>query len=431
MPKARIEITTFGCRVNQYESETMSRRLAESLSEAELPGRIHILNACSVTALAEKKARQAARRLRREHPGIRIVLAGCLADAVERGLTQFEEADLIVGNAWKPHIEDAIVALIHGSRGVLDASAPAPLDDERTDGPADRIRAFLKVQDGCSGVCTYCRPTQLRGPSRSKSVGAAAAEAHRLIDLGFPEIVLTGINLAEYGAPDGDLAELIGSILDRKELLRLRLASINAAGITDRLLAAMRKDRRACRHFHIPLQSGSDRILRRMARPASVAEYLDRIAAVRDTLPDATFATDLIVGFPGEEDDDFAATCDVVSRVGYVNLHAFRYSPRPGTPAHRLPGALPDATKRRRAELLDRQWKMTLAPLLDERVGRTEDILTEACHDGHGYGYTSDYLYVSYTSSYDIPIGRLRPVRITSVVATALEGMDEYRAHAS
>ena len=430
MNDALIGITTFGCRVNQYESEAMARQFASAGTARGLPHTIHILNACSVTALAEKKARQTARRLRRENPSLRIVLTGCLADAVEQGLTTFDEADLILPSAWKPHIAEAIAAWSQGERGTFGTAPAARLDDERTDGPAHRVRAFLKVQDGCSGVCTYCHPTRLRGASRCKSIAAATDEARRLLDLGFPEIVLTGINLAEYDSPAGDLADLIRSILGRTDLTRLRLASINDVGITSRLLNIMREDPRVCRHFHVPLQSGSDRVLQRMARQTSVDAYMNRIAAVRDALPDATFGTDIIVGFPGEDEQDFAATCDAVSRVGFVNLHTFRYSPRPGTPAYRLPGAVPGAVKRERALMLDRLWKDALAPLLDERVGRTEDILTEACRDGHGYGYTSDYLHVSYTSSHTVPIGRLHPVRITKATTTALEGVDEYTADA-
>jgi threonylcarbamoyladenosine tRNA methylthiotransferase MtaB len=426
MSNHRVTVTTFGCRVNQYETEAMRRALGTSTSSAADAAEIHILNGCSVTALAEKKARQTARRLRRANPDVRIVLTGCLADAVQRGLTRFDEADLIAGNAWKPRIVEALDALLNGAHGSLPASTPAPLDSERSDGPRDRLRAFLKVQDGCSGVCTYCQPTQLRGPSRSKSIAAATNEVRHLLDLGFPEIVITGINLAEYAAVDGDLADLVATLLRLDRLRRLRIASINPAGLTARLIETFRGDPRACRHFHVPLQSGSDRVLRAMARPTSTAQYLDRIAAVRDILPDATFGTDIIVGFPGEMEADFEATCSVLEQVGFVNLHAFRYSARPGTAAKRLSPPIAERVKRRRAEELDRRWRASRQPLLDARIGSTEDVLVEACREGRGHGYTPDYLYVSFTSHEKIPIGCTRPVRITEATAAGLEGVDEH-----
>ena len=421
-----LHILTFGCRVNQYESEAMLARLTYRVAADAKDADVVILNGCSVTGLAEKKARQAARKIRRESPGVRILLTGCLADAVEQGVARFDEADAIVGNAWKPYIEQVVSSLWDGT--ALQPSPPAPvsLDAERTLGPAARVRAYLKVQDGCSGVCTYCHPTRLRGASRSKTLAAAVAEAAQLCASGFPELVLTGINLAEYASPDGDLADLVGRLLVLPDLRRLRLASINPSGITPRLLRVFEKDRRACRHFHIPLQSGSDTILRRMARQTTRAQYLDRIDVIRRTLPDATFGTDIIVGFPGETDTDFLETRGIVERVGFINLHAFRFSVRPGTAAQRLDGAVSGDVKRQRADQLDECWKATLAPLLDARVGKTEHVLTEACHDGHGYGYTSDYIHVTYTTSQDVPIGKLRPVRITGRTAISLEGLDEH-----
>jgi len=420
MTDPSVEIVTFGCRANQYESAMMRRRLAGSPGGTARP--VFLLNACTVTGLAERKARQAARRIRRDHPEAAIVLIGCLADAVQGGLTRFDEADLLAGNAWKTRVDVVVARVRSGERGLLPAIEPAPLADERSAGDPNRIRAFLKVQDGCARACTYCRTTQVRGAPRSKPIDAIAAETESLLAHGFPEIVLTGIDLAQYDPPAGRLADLVRRLLSINELSRLRLASINPSGLTDPLIEAWASDTRACPHVHIPLQSGNDGVLRAMARGYTVAEVLDRIAAVRAAIPGATFGADLIVGFPGETDEAFADTCRVVDEVGFANLHVFRFSPRPGTVAAALPHPVHSSAARRRIETLDRRWRDRRRALLDNRVGTTHHVLVEERRGDEWRGYTSDYLYVHFASSQEIPVGSIRPVRIVAIAENHLEG---------
>ncbi len=387
---------------------------------------VFILNACTVTGLAERKARQTARRLRREHPDSTIVVVGCLADAVKKGLTSFDDADLLAGNAWKPRITEVVDRARAGARGTLPPSEPAPLSDERSGGREERVRAHLKIQDGCSRACTYCRATQVRGAPRSKPIAVAVAEATDLVDRGFPEIVLTGIDLAQYVPHDGSLADIVERILSIAGLLRLRIASINPSGLTPALIDAFASDDRACPHFHVPLQSGDDRILQLMARSYSVANYSNRIATVRERIPDATFGTDVIVGFPGEGGAAFANTCEVVEGIGFTNLHAFRFSPRPGTVAADLADPVPERIARLRADTLVRRWYRNLAPRLDKRIGTTQHVLVEDRRGDEWRGYTSDYLYVCFTSDEALPVGSIRPVRIVAARDEHLEGqLDE------
>jgi threonylcarbamoyladenosine tRNA methylthiotransferase MtaB len=409
----------------------MRRALASADSNAADGSNVFLLNACTVTQLADRKARQLARRIRRTHPDALIVVIGCLADAVERGWGRFDEADLLAGNCWKHRVTDVVAAAIAGKRGLLPRIGLTPLDLESTDGPANRVRALLKVQDGCSRHCAYCRPTHVRGPTRSKSLANAVAEAASLVHAGYPEIVLTGINLAEYAPQDGSLADLIAEILHLPELVRLRIASINLTGVDDAFLDACASDHRVCRHLHVPLQSGDDRILDRMGRGYSTCEYRSMIERVRNRLPNATFGTDLIVGFPGEDDVAFAATCDAVQEIGFANLHVFRFSPRPGTAAADLDGRVPENIKRQRAESLNARWRETLRRVLDTRVGSTQDVLVERRANGRWSGYTSDYLYVSFTSNVGIGIGAEVPVRITDATDGRLEGGTDDRANTS
>lgn len=427
MNRPRISILTFGCRANQYDSDAMRHALGSRYAITSEAPDLCVLNGCTVTRLAERKARQVARRLHREVPHVLVVLIGCIADAVRLGLTHFDEADLLAGSEWKGRIGEVVAAALSGKRGVLPLAEPPPLDSERSDGPLERVRVPLKVQDGCSLSCTYCRPTQVRGASRSKSVGAAVAEARHLLTLGFPEIVLTGINLAQYAPPDGRLHDLLRAILDVPSLRRLRIASINPSGLTPELLDAFREDQRLCPHFHVPLQSGDDRILAAMGRRYTVAEYEDRIARVRESLPEATFGTDLMVGFPGEDESAFEATCDCVERIAFVNAHVFRHSPRPGTVAEDLADRVPEPVKRCRADHLDALFRPIRRRLLDNRIGSTQDVLVEERQDGRWQGYTRDYIYVSFASATAIPLGVERTALITGAAEDHLKGVDTDR----
>ncbi len=431
MNRPRVSILTFGCRANQYESDVIRAALAADCEIVSDAADIVLLNGCTVTQLAERKARQAARRIRRDRPTARVVLVGCIAEAVRSGLSRFDAADLVAGNRWKGRIGEVVRSALSGARGVLPQVAPTSLDDERTDGPTRRVRALLRVQDGCSLACSYCRPTQVRGPTRSKSIAAATSETARLVGLGFPEIVLTGINLSQYDSTDGLLEDLVRAILRSADLKRLRLASINPSGITDELLEVFREDDRLCRHLHVPLQSGDDRILRAMRRGTSLAEYERRIEAVREKLPEATIGTDLIVGFPGEDEPAFEATCAAVERIGFVNLHVFRFSPRPGTVAATLPNPVPERVKRRRAERLASVWRPVRKRILDSRIGTTQDVLVEGRHDGRWQGYTADYIYVTFKSAAAIRLGDRRAIRILGTIGDRLEGVSDDRDRAS
>jgi threonylcarbamoyladenosine tRNA methylthiotransferase MtaB len=427
MNRPRISILTFGCRANQYDGDAMRHSLASSyVVTAEAPD-LCVLNGCTVTRLAERKARQAVRRLRREAPHALVILIGCIADAALLGLAHFDEADLLAGSEWKGRIGEVVAAALSGKRGVLPLAAPTSLDSERSDGSLGRVRVPLKVQDGCSLSCTYCRPTQVRGASRSKSVEAAVAEARHLLTLGFPEIVLTGINLAQYAPPDGRLHDLVRAILDAPSLRRLRIASINPSGLTPELLDAFCEDQRLCPHFHVPLQSGDDRILAAMGRKYTVAEYEDCIARVRERLPEATFGADLMVGFPGEDENAFEATCACAERIAFVNAHVFRHSPRTGTAAEDLADPVPEPIKRRRADHLDALLRSIRRRLLDNRIGSTQDVLVEERRDGRWQGYTHDYIYVSFASAAAIPLGVERAVRITGAAEDHLKGVDDDR----
>ncbi|MEE8594192.1 MAG: tRNA (N(6)-L-threonylcarbamoyladenosine(37)-C(2))-methylthiotransferase MtaB [Candidatus Bipolaricaulota bacterium] len=431
MARARISIQTFGCRVNQYDSNMMRDRLAPVYDITDEDPDVILLNACTVTDLAERKARQAARRMRRQYPAVCIVVIGCLADAVNQGTTQFSDADLLAGNSWKSQIDYVVQQALSGACGRLASTSFGELSAERSYGPQGRIRAFLKIQDGCGRTCTYCRATQVRGTPRSKSIEDSIAEARELLAAGFPEIVLTGIDLAQYSPSGGCLADVLEAIASLSGLRRLRIASINPSGITPELIETFATHEIVSPHFHIPLQSGDDGILAAMDRGFDSQGYLDAIERIRSRIPHATFGSDIIVGFPGEDETAFANTCHIVEAVGFVNLHAFRFSPRRGTAAAEFPDQIPADVKRRRSEWLLAHWEQGLGRTLDNRIGSSQDILVEEHREDCWRGYTHDYLYVKFPSDQEIPVGSIVSVRIIGRTGSTLKGVNDHRIGAS
>jgi len=416
LTERRIALITFGCRVNQYETQMMRELLTPRFQIVSGDADVYVVNACTVTSLAERKARQAVHRLRRENAGAKIIVIGCVGDAVASGLSRLDQVDLIAGNGWKTRISEVVERALAGETGLLPTARPLPMKDERISGHAGRVRTFLKVQDGCDFACTFCRTTQVRGPSRSKPVTAIVDEARGLVGNGYPEIVLTGINLAQFAPPVGSLASLCEKLLQIHGLHRLRLASINPYGIDDKLVSAFSSSKIACPHFHIPLQSGDDDVLKAMARGYTREFFLSRVNLMRCEIPQATFGADIIVGFPGESDAAFARTLGMIKEVRFANLHLFRYSPRVGTLAARARNQVPEIVKRERAEEASRVFRATQQDLFSSYVGTTVNVLLEdGTEDGGWRGYTRGYIDVHVHTSTQHNPGDEITVHIVSV----------------
>ncbi len=419
-PRPVVLFRTFGCRVNQYESDAMKAQLAGGciVGGTSRPADVVIVNGCTVTALAASKSRKAIRQAQRQHPGAVVVLIGCLAEAAQQRWADAGDPDLMAGNGWKRSIQAVVRQALSGRRGTLGIAPSVPIDCEvippSFDGLGNRTRGFLKVQDGCSGVCTYCQTRLVRGSPHNKSIQATVAEAEVMIAAGVPELVLSGINLSEYAPPDGDLADLILELDRIPELKRIRLGSINPEGVTDRLLDALSTAASACPHLHISVQSGDDGVLRRMNRRYTVSEILQRIDAARTAVQGITFGTDVIVGFPGESEAAFANTCTLIERIGFVNLHLFRYSRRQGTAAIHLDGHVDGPTQHLRASALESRWREALERWLLARVGEDRILLVEQRHNGRWQGYTEDYIHLCLEDAVPLEPGDTVAVGITS-----------------
>jgi len=376
-----VEVVTFGCRLNAAESEVI-RREAEGAGFADTV----VVNTCAVTAEAVRQAKQTIRALRRERPSAKLVVTGCAAQTEPATFAAMAEVDRVLGNAEKLSargwaqargsfgIGDAPKAIVNDIMAVRETAA------HLIDAFSGRARAFVQVQNGCNHRCTFCIIPFGRGNSRSVPMGAVIADVRRLAAR-CSEIVLTGVDITSYGAdlPGAPrLGTLVKQILKHvPELKRLRLSSIDSIEADRDLLEALATDARLMPHLHLSLQSGDDLILKRMKRRHRRADAISFCATVRRLRPDVVFGADLIAGFPTETEDMFARTLDLVAACGLTHLHVFPFSPRPGTPAARMP-LLPRAAIKERARRLREAGALALTRHLDGEVGATRAVLAES-----------------------------------------------------
>ncbi len=355
--KAKFSILTFGCRCNQADSAAIrgglcSRSMSESANH--LDADLIVVNTCTVTQRSDQQVRQSIRRLHRENPAASIIVTGCYAERDPETLAAIEGVSLVVGNVDKERLPE-----------ILDCHAPAsqgriirtPLEESRdylvpsmaqTGG---KTRPLVKLQDGCDAHCSYCIVPKVRGPGRSARVEPVLAEIRSLVEQGFQEIVLTGVHLGAYGLRvkgHARLPDLLRQVVKIPQLGRIRLSSIEPMHFDEDLVRLVVENPVIARHFHIPLQSGSDRILKLMRRPYASADFRGLLEYIQSKLPDAGIGTDILVGFPGETDQDFAETCDLIQAAPLTYLHAFPFSPREGTAAYSMPGRLPSTVMKQR-----------------------------------------------------------------------------------
>jgi threonylcarbamoyladenosine tRNA methylthiotransferase MtaB len=392
-----VEVVTFGCRLNAYESEVI-RRNAEDAGLADAV----VVNTCAVTAEAVRQARQAIRRLRRERPDARILVTGCAAQTEPETFAAMREVDRVIGNDEKMRAEawrDTQAFLARDAFGlgseekiaVNDIMAIKETAAHLIDGLDGRARAFVQVQNGCDHRCTFCIIPYGRGNSRSVPMGEVVAQTRRLVDNGFREVVLTGVDLTSYGgnlpgAPR--LGTLVKQVLKHVDgLERLRLSSIDSVEADHDLLDAFATDARLMPHLHLSLQHGDDLILKRMKRRHARADAIAFCDQVRRLRPDVVFGGDIIAGFPTETEEMFARSLDLVDDCGLTFLHVFPFSARPGTPAARMPQVRREVAKER-ARRLRQKGEAALAAHLAAQVGTRRRVLAETRQSGRTEHFT-------------------------------------------
>jgi len=397
-----VDVVTFGCRLNAYESEAIrAQAAADGVSDTV------VFNTCAVTGEAVRQARQAIRKARRERPGARLVVTGCAAQIDPHAFAAMREVDLVLGNADK-----AAPGALHETARVRvnDIMSLRETAGHLIDGLKDRARAFVEVQNGCDHRCTFCIIPFGRGNSRSAPAGEVVEQVRRLAAEGYREVVLTGVDMTSWGADlpgEPSLGQLVARILRLvPELPRLRLSSIDAAEIDPDLMRCLAEEERLAPYLHLSLQHGDDLILKRMKRRHLRADALKLVAEVRSARPDVAFGADLIAGFPTETEEAFENTLRLVEETGLSFLHVFPFSPRPGTPAARMPQLRREVVKDR-ARRLREAGEAALHRHLERRVGRTVEALVEK----EGVARAPDFTELAFEGS--AAVGEIAPFIIT------------------
>lgn len=398
----KVHLRMLGCRLNQAEIDQMARQFQqqghEIVAEPDLADQI-IVNTCAVTQEATRSSRKLIRELNRANAAAEISVTGCYAQISPSDIAVLPGVAQIFDNQSK----DTLVPQITGVP--LEVYDHEPIvRDEHIPGAAERTRAFIKVQDGCDNACTFCITTVARGEGRSRLISDVVHEIQGLVDAGVKEVVLTGVHLGSYGSDFGDsdgLVHLVQAILQDTDVPRLRLSSLEPWDLSPQFFDLW-QDARVCRHLHLPLQSGCDATLKRMRRNTTQAEFRDLVDAARMRIPGIGITTDVIVGFPGETDEEFAISRDFVEEMQFSGLHVFRYSKRPGTPAAKMRGHIAnDVKKERSQQLLAHSQEMELrfanqfageklAVLWEQVIGSSEEGFANV-------GYTDNYIRVQGT----------------------------------
>ena len=431
---AKIAFYTLGCKVNQADAASMENlflRSGHQLVSFDGEADVYIINTCVVTNTGQRKSRQTIHRAIRKNPNALIVVTGCYPQTAAEEVKAIAGVDMIIGNQDRAQIVQLVEErLAHRQTDTLDAvhklTASTAFEEMAAGDITDKTRAFLKIQEGCNQFCTYCIIPYARGPLRSRSLESIRTETQRLISAGFKEIVLIGIHLGCYGKenPDGPtLYDAVKTVLDVPGVQRLRLGSLESVEVEPRLLTLMQEDARFCRHLHLPLQSGCDKTLQAMHRPYTTAKFKTLLADIKTMVPDIAITTDVIAGFPGETEADFETTCKFAESCGFSKMHIFPFSARKGTPAEKFAGAVTEAVKKERADILGRIDETMHKAFLQAMVGQTAKVLFEQpAGEAYFEGLTGNYQRVFVKSGGRNLGGEILPVKITAFDGEKLLG---------
>lgn len=419
-----VAFHTLGCKVNYYETEAVWQLFKQNgyqKVDFDQMADVYVINTCTVTNTGDRKSRQVIRRAIRQNPDAVICVMGCYAQTSPQEVAAIEGVDIVIGTEGRSKILDYIeryrkerqpinvVGNIMKARQFEELEVPVY---------SERTRAYLKIQDGCNNFCTFCIIPWARGLLRSRSPESVLNQARKLVASGYKEIVLTGIHTAGYGEDleDYNFARLLADLEEVEGLQRVRISSIEASQITDEVLEVLKHSQKICRHLHIPLQAGDDEVLKRMRRKYTTAQYREKIQTVRQVLPEFALTSDVIVGFPGETEEQFMNTYHFIRELQFAELHVFPYSPRSGTPAARMPDQVPADVKERRVNrliALSEQLSKAYAAQFEGQVLEVipEQHLEKSKRSDLLMGYTDNYLKVAFKGDPSL-MGQLVKVQI-------------------
>ena len=429
-----VSFITLGCKVNQYDSDAMRTLFIKNgykVAESDTPADVYVVNTCSVTSIGDRKSRQMVRRIRRENPGAVIAVAGCYAQLAPEVFEKMGNVDVIVGMQNRSRIVEYVEKAARSNavlNEVRDVMAVKDFENLTVDAEGEvKTRAFIKVQEGCDNYCTFCIIPYARGRLKSRKQKDAIEEIKHLVDRGYREVVLTGIHLGNYGKDlhDGtSLSSLVNELLKIPDLLRIRLGSIESVELSEELIHLMNSEPRVCRHLHLPIQSGSDDVLRAMNRHYRLAEYKNLIADLRKRIPDLALTTDLIVGFPGETEENFKETLATLEELKFSAIHIFPYSQRTGTPAATYPNQVLPEIKKERVHRVQALEKKLSEAYRRRFLGKSVRVLPEEEKHGCFEGLSDEYIRV-YLKGEGIERGKIYSVKINSLTEDGLSGVVE------
>ena len=418
--KRKVAFHTLGCKLNFAETSTIARTFTEERYERVSPDShadIHVINTCTVTDAADRKCRQAVRKIIHRNPDAFIAVVGCYAQLRQKEAAAIEGVDLVLGTYEKFDLASYVDNLGKRTAPEIHSCETIPADGFRSSWSAgDRTRSFLKVQDGCDYRCSYCTVPLARGNSRNPFISEVVEEAVAIVASGVREIVLTGVNVGDFGKSTGEtLEQLLNALSHVRGLERIRLSSIEPDLVTDGIIDIMASAKVYMPHIHMPLQSGSDRILGLMRRRYRRDLFRDRVMTIRDKMPHAGIGADVIVGFPGESEEDFDETYHFLENLPLSYLHVFSFSPRPGTPAAEMPGEVKKQDKERRSRMLIKLSESRRMLFMQNASGKTDEVLFEKrSADGMVTGLTGNYIRVATPYRKGLP-GTIRRVRLTTL----------------
>lgn len=410
MNSKKVAFHTLGCKLNYAETSLIGSSFLKrgfTLTDFDSPADVYVINTCTVTENAEKECRQIIRKALRHNPEGFVIVTGCYAQLRPEEIQKIEGVDLILGSKEKFEIFNFVDSL---EKKDLACVYVTPSDKLNDFGPAyssiseDRTRAFLKIQDGCDYKCSFCTIPKARGLSRSQPEEDALKQLSALVNQGYKEIVLTGVNVGDYGSKIGtNLYNLLKKLVKVEGNFRIRISSIEPNLLSDEIIELVAIEDKLCKHFHIPLQSGSDKILKRMQRRYLSRLYAEKIERVKSLIPEAGIGVDVIVGFPGEDEADFNTTKEFISNLPVSYLHVFTYSERPGTPAAEMSNQVPKDERRRRTNILRLIGARKKYQFYFEMLGTNQKVLFEhRDEDGSFKGFTSNYIRIKTFSQIEI-----------------------------
>ena len=412
----RVAFDTLGCKLNQAETEALTEKFMKSgyrIVNTEEEFDIYILNTCTVTHIADRKARHLLRMAHRRNPEAILVAAGCYVEHAANDLLKIEGVKLAVGNKEKMNLPQLLKESGLVAADGYDFSAGYHCDNQRT-------RSFIRIQDGCNNFCSYCIVPYVRGREKSVPTEQVVTEINDKVSHGFKEVVLTGTEIGSYNYDGLNLNELIDIILKETSIERLRLSSLQPQEVTPSLISLW-KDKRLCPHFHLSLQSGSDSVLKRMRRLYTTDDYANAVSLIRSVAGDAAITTDIIAGFPGESDDEFSESYNFCKKMGFARIHVFSYSKRRGTAANIMPNQISPQVKKKRSDLMLALAEEAAAAFYSSFIGKKLEVLWEQENNGIWNGYSGNYIKVFAESDKDLT-NVITEVSVTSLYVGGVWG---------